>query len=488
MQDSSLTLLTDLYQITMAYGYWKTGMAQRPAVFHLFYRKNPFQHPYAIACGLEPAIKWLSSLHFTAADVQYLGSLMGADGKSLFSESFLNYLQRLRFTCDIDAIPEGTVVLPNEPLIRVQGPLLQAQFIETALLNLINFSTLIATKSSRIVQAAGGDAVLEFGLRRAQGMDGGLTASRAAYIGGCVATSNVLAGKRYGIPVRGTHAHSWVMGFDNEPEAFERYAAAMPNNCIFLVDTYNTLEGVRNAIDSAKKLKADGHQLLGIRLDSGDLAALSIAARQMLDEAGLPDAAIVASDDLDEYRIAELKQRGAKINIWGVGTRLVTAYDQPALGGVYKLAAIQDEAGVWQHKIKLSEQPIKVSNPGMLDTVRVFDAKGQPIADAICKPHQKDNPLEIVDEQNGTSKHFNEPNTQSLLVPVFREGTLVYEAPDIHETRSYCLSQQALFKNVDWSTYPAGLERSVYEMKQELIHAHRSTAINPTPSKDMTIK
>jgi len=473
MQDTSLSLLTDLYQITMAYGYWKTGMAERPAVFHLFYRKNPFGNPYAIACGLERAINWLNALQFSAGDVQYLGSLKGADGKALFDESFLNYLQRLRFSCDLDAIPEGTVVLPNEPLVRIQGPLLQAQFIETALLNLINFSTLITTKAARVVQAAGEDAVLEFGLRRAQGVDGGLTASRSAYIGGCIATSNVLAGKHFGIPVRGTHAHSWVMCFEDEPEAFDQYAAAMPNNCIFLVDTYNTLEGIRHAIASAQKLKARGHQLLGIRLDSGDLAALSIAARQMLDEAGLPEVAIVASDDLDEHRIAELKRQGAKINVWGVGTRLVTAFDQAALGGVYKLAAIQDDKGHWQHKIKLSEQPIKVSNPGIQDVVRVFDQTGRPLGDAITATNREGDTLEIVNEKNGASRHFDANSGKSLLVPVYRKGTLVYEVPDIHETRKFCLAQQKLFRDIDWSNYPFGLERGVYALKQELINAHR---------------
>lgn len=473
MQDNSLTLLTDLYQITMAYGYWKTGIAERPAVFHLFYRKNPFGNPYAIACGLERAINWLNALRFSVGDVQYLGSLKGADGKALFDESFLNYLQRLHFNCDLDAIPEGTVVLPNEPLIRVQGPLLQAQFIETALLNLINFSTLIATKSARVVQAAGEDAVLEFGLRRAQGMDGGLSASRAAYIGGCSATSNVLAGKHFGIPIRGTHAHSWVMCFENEPEAFDTYAHAMPNNCIFLVDTYNTLEGVGHAIVSAQKLKASGHQLLGIRLDSGDLAALSIAARKMLDDAGLPEVAIVASDDLDEHRIAELKRQGSKINVWGVGTRLVTAYDQPALGGVYKLAAIQDATGQWQHKIKLSEQPIKVSNPGVQDVVRVFDTTGRPLADAITAANFEGDAFEIVDEKSGGSVHFDAKQGKSLLVPVYRKGAVVYDVPNIHETRKYCLAQQAMFRDVDWKTYAFGLERGVFELKQELINAHR---------------
>jgi len=471
--DPSLSLLTDLYQITMGYGYWKTGIAERPAVFHLFYRKNPFGNPYTIACGLELAAQWLSQFRFTADDVQYLGSLKGADGKNLFDESFLNYLQRMRFSCDIDAIPEGTISLPNEPLLRVQGPLIQAQLIETALLNIINFSSLIATKASRIVQAAGDDSVLEFGLRRAQGMDGGLSASRAAYIGGCAASSNVLAGKRYGVPIRGTHAHSWVMCFDDEAEAFARYAEVMPNNCIFLVDTYDTIEGVRHAIAEADRLKARGHRLLGIRLDSGDLAALSIAARNMLNEAGLPEVAIVASDDLDEHRIAALKAQGAKINIWGVGTRLVTAYDQPALGGVYKLAAIQDEQGVWQHKIKLSEQPIKISNPGILDTLRIYDANGKPVADAICSVEEPQHTIEIVKESDATVHRFNTQGAQNLLVPVFRKGAQVLHFPSVHETRAHCLAQQQLFRDVDWKSYIFGLERKVYDLKRELIEGLR---------------
>ncbi len=301
---------------------------------------------------------------------------------------FLDYLRDLKFACDVDAVPEGTPVFPYEPLVRVKGPILQAQIIETLLLTIINFQTLIATKAARVNIAARGEDVLEFGARRAQGVDGALTASRAAYIGGCAATSNVMAGKVWNIPVKGTHAHSWVMLFEDELEAFQTYARTMPNNCVFLVDTYDTLAGVRHAVEVGKWLRENGHKLLGVRLDSGDLATLSIGARQILDEAGFEDAAIVASNDLDEYLIRSLKEQGAKISVWGVGTRLATAYDQPALGGVYKLSAVL-ENGKWQPRLKLSEQTVKISNPGILQ-VRRFRraatdkaAPGQLFADAI---------------------------------------------------------------------------------------------------------
>ena len=329
----------------MAYGYWKTGRAEREAVFHLFFRKNPFQGGYTIAAGLQSVADLLEDFRFETDDIEYLSTLTGNDGKALFAPDFLDYLSELEFSCDVDAVPEGTVVFPHEPMVRVKGPILQCQILETPLLNLINFQSLIATKASRITTATGGESVLEFGLRRAQGIDGALAASRAAYIGGCDATSNVLAGKLFGIPVKGTHAHSWVMSFDDELSAFREYAAAMPNNCVFLVDTYDTIQGVRNAIEVGKQLRESGHEMVGIRLDSGDLAYLSIEARNLLDEAGFPDAAIVASNDLDEGIIASLKDQGAKIAVWGVGTKLVTAFDQPALGGVFKLGAMRNETG-----------------------------------------------------------------------------------------------------------------------------------------------
>ncbi|RYF55329.1 MAG: nicotinate phosphoribosyltransferase, partial [Cytophagaceae bacterium] len=336
LYDTSLSLLTDLYQVTMAYGYWKSGTAEKEAVFNLYFRKNPFGGGFTVACGLANAIGYVTHFGFTKKDLRYLRTLTGSDGEPLFETAFLDYLGALKLTVDIDAMPEGTVVFPNEPLVRVRGPILQCQLLETPLLNLINFETLIATKAARLRLVADTDTLLEFGLRRAQGVDGGMTASRAAYIGGCDATSNVLAGKHYDIPVRGTHAHSWVMSFDSELEAFETYADVLPNNVTLLVDTYDTIQGVRNAIEAGQRLRERGYRLSGIRLDSGDLAYLSIEARKLLDAAGFTDTAIVASNDLDETIINSLKQQGAKITVWGVGTKLVTAYDQPALGGVYK--------------------------------------------------------------------------------------------------------------------------------------------------------
>ena len=359
-----MSLLTDLYQVTMSQGYFRAGMHERSAVFHLFFRREPFGGNYAIACGLEPALQWLSEFRIDSKQTSYLASLTGNDGKPLFSADFLKMLESTPLSLSVDAIPEGNLVFAHEPILRVSGPLWQCQWVETALLNVINFQTLIATKAARVCAAAKGDAVLEFGLRRAQGVDGALAASRAAHVGGCAATSNVEAGLRYGIPVKGTHAHSWVMSFDSELASFEAYADAMPNNCVFLVDTYDTIQGVRNAIEVAKKLRERGSEMVGVRLDSGDLAKLSIEARKLLDEAGFERAAIVASNDLDELEIERLKQGGATIAVWGVGTNLVTAKDQPALGGVYKLAAIEDESGDWQPKVKLSEQEIKTSNPG----------------------------------------------------------------------------------------------------------------------------
>src|SRR5688572_3194672 len=294
----SLALLTDLYQLTMAYAYWKSGKREQEAVFHLFFRLNPFQGGFSVACGLTRAVEYLQALRFDADDIAYLASLRGNDGEVLFGTAFLEDLRRMELALDVEGVPEGTVVFPHEPMLRVRGPILQAQLVETALLNMMNFETLIATKAARVCLAARGEPVIEFGLRRAQGIDGGLAASRAAYVGGCAATSNVLAGRLYGIPVRGTHAHSWVMSFDTEAESFEQYAAALPNNCVFLVDTYDTLDGVRNAIEAGRRLRARGHEMVGIRLDSGDLAYLSIEARKILDDAGLTDAQILASNDL----------------------------------------------------------------------------------------------------------------------------------------------------------------------------------------------
>ncbi len=476
----SLALLTDLYQLTMAYGYWRSRMTDREAVFHLSFRQNPFQGGFAIACGLSHVVDLVSDHRFKTDDLTYLGELCGADGKPLFDRPFLDYLRDLEFRVDIDAAAEGTAVFAHEPLLRVRGPILQCQLLETALLNLINFQTLVATKAARICQAAGGDPVIDFGLRRAQGIDGALAASRAAYIGGCAATSNVLAGKLFGIPVRGTHAHSWVMAFDDEPSAMEAYAAAMPNNCIFLVDTYDTLEGVRRAIEVGRRMRERGHEMIGIRLDSGDLAYLSIEARKLLDAAGFSKATIVASNDLDERLITSLKQQGAAIGIWAVGTRLITAFDQPALGGVYKLSALRRPGAEWEYRIKLSEQTIKISDPGILQ-VRRFQLDGEYVGDMIF--NEAEGPTEsrtIIDPRDGNRQKKLAPETafHDLLIPVFRGGKPVYQPPSATAAREHAAGElarlSASVKRFDHPhEYPVGLEPALYELKNRLIRRAR---------------
>jgi len=458
------TLLTDLYQLTMAYSYLRAGMKDTEAVFHLHFRHNPFSGGYAIAAGLENALAFLENFKFDKHDLDYLKSLQ------LFDEDFLHYLKNLRLTVEIEAVPEGTVVFPQEPLIRVKGPIIQCQLLETPLLNCLNFPTLIATKASRICHAAKNDPVLEFGLRRAQGFDGGLTASRAAYIGGCAGTSNVLAGKKYGIPVKGTHAHSWVMAFPTEKEAFARFANSMPENCYLLADTYHTLEGVKNAISMGKSLK-------GVRLDSGDLAYLSQKTRKMLDHAGLKKAKIMASNDLDEHVIASLKEQKAKIDVWAVGTKLTTAFDQPALDGVYKLGAIRAPGGKWEYKLKLSEQNAKISIPGLLRTRRYFDKNHRAAADCIYDENTgiSDAPM-IIDMLDMTrrKKISKKQDYEELLTPVFRKGKCVYKNPSVHEIQKRAKTQLDLFhpailRLLNPHTYPVGLEKNLYECRNDLI-------------------
>ncbi len=477
---SSLTLATDLYQLTMAYAYWKSGIAEKESVFNLFFRQNPFKGGFTINCGLGYAIDYINNFHFTEEDTDYLKTLKGSDNKPLFEEAFLIYLKNLEFSCDIDGIPEGKAVFPHEPLLRVKGPILQAQLIETPLLNMINYQTLIATKAARINIAAKGEPVLEFGLRRAHGLDGALAASRAAYIGGCGSTSNVLAGKLFDIPVSGTHAHSWVMAFDDELEAFKAYAEAMPNNCVLLVDTYNTIEGVKHAIEVGKILRDKGRKLLGVRIDSGDLAYFSIEARKLLDEAGFTDSSVVASNDLDEYIIASLKEQDAKINVWGIGTKLVTAFEQPALGAVYKLAAIKNEQ--WDYKVKLSEQAIKVNNPG-IQQVRRFYQNGQQGEQSLMADMLYDTLLplgkkhKIIDPMDPTRRKIVNPNDlkyDELLVPIFKNGKQVYKSPDIHNIRNLTAKSieelpSGVKRFVNPHSYPVGLEEKLYKAKTELI-------------------
>ncbi len=457
-------LLTDLYQFTMAYGYWQLGMHEQQANFHLFFRKNPFQGHYALSCGLGSVIEYLENWRFDNQQLSYLRQLTSADGSPLFSDAFLDYLEDLRFTCDIDAVPEGTLVFPQLPLIRIQGPLLQCQLLETPLLTLLNFQTLIATKTSRVCLAAEGDPVIEFGMRRAQGPDGALSASRAAYIGGCIGTSNTLAGKLYDIPVRGTHAHSWVTAFPDEASAFAAYANVMPHNSILLVDTYNTITGVKHAIETGRVLRAKGHELLGIRLDSGDLAALSIQARALLDEAGFENTMILASNSLDEYVIADLKKQGAKISAWGVGTSLATASDQPALDGVYKLSALQNKEGIWEDKIKLSEQIAKTSNPGRQGVKRYL--KNQlPVLDII---------YDI--EAGAENVNCEHDNVIDLLAPIYQKGKLVYCQPSIHAIHEHALEtvKQFLLMKHD-EKHSVVLDKHIATIKQQLIEKLKTT-------------
>jgi nicotinate phosphoribosyltransferase len=475
-----LGLLTDLYQLTMACGYWRAGMQDAEAVFHLFFRRAPFDGGFTVAAGLATAIEYLELWHFAPDELAYLETLRGADDRALFDPRFLEFLAALRFTCDVDAIAEGTLVFPNEPLLRVCGPLIAAQIVESALLNVVNFQTLIATKSARVVRAAAGDPVLEFGLRRAQGIDGSLAASRAAYIGGCAATSNVLAGRLFDIPVKGTHAHSWVLCFDGERDAFLAYADALPGNCIFLVDTFDTLQGVRNAIAAGRELRRRGREMLGIRLDSGELAELSIESRRLLDEAGFPNAAIVASNDLDEAAIADLKARGATIGVWGVGTRLVTAWGDPALSGVYKLSAIRRGEGPWQPKLKLSEDLSQGSVPGILQVRRYF-RDGIAMGDMICDEHSPPNADVALGDGTETSQRWVVPagaTFEELLVPVFRDGRRVGELPSLEEIRARLTRQwkdfaDGMLRTASPERYPVGWEVGLRRQTSELMDRAR---------------
>jgi len=477
----SLALLTDLYQLTMSYSYWKAGLDKKEAVFHLFYRNIPFHGGYTVTAGLENVIEYLKKFRFEQSDLDYLAGLKAGDGSALFSEDFFDYLSGLSFSCDVDAMPEGTVAFPYEPLLRIRGPLVQCQILESPLLNLINFPSLIATKAARICEAAKGEPILEFGLRRAQGIDGALTASRAAYVGGCDSTSNVLAGKLFGIPVKGTHSHSWVMVFDDERESFDTYARCMPNNCIFLVDTYNTIDGVQKAIEVGKRLKEHGKEMVGIRLDSGDLADLSIKSRRMLDEAGFPDAKIVASNELDETIISELKRQGAKIAVWGVGTNLVTSKTQPALDGVYKISAVRDPGGPWKYKLKLSEQMKKISNPGILQ-VRRYRKEGENLGDVIYDIHgDLSGGCTSVDPFDPTKEMElgEELEYYDLLKPIFREGELVYTPPALKEVRENTKQELGHFpvgirRFLNPHIYEVGLEKGLYDLKIELIKYIRS--------------
>ena len=478
MNTQDLTLLTDLYELTMMQGYYYKQSQNETVVFDVFFRQNPCNNGYSICAGLDQVISYIKNLNFTYEDVDYLRGL------GIFSEEFLHYLSGFHFSGDIYAIPEGTVVFPKEPLLKVIAPIMEAQLVETAILNIINHQSLIATKTSRIVFAANGSGIMDFGLRRAQGPDAGLYGARAAMIGGCVGTSNVLAGQLFDVPVMGTHAHSWIMSFEDEYTAFKTYADMYPDNCTLLVDTYDTLKsGVPNAIRVFQECKKEGHVLkkYGIRLDSGDLAYLSKEARKMLDAAGFPDATIVASNDLDEYLLHDLGLQGAKIDSWGVGTNLITSKDCPSFGGVYKLAATMDKDGNFIPKIKISENTEKITNPGNKTIYRIYDkATGKIKADLICfvgETYNTDKDLLLFDPIE-TWKKTKLPGgsytMREILVPVFRNGECVYQSPSVKEIAQYCRQEKdTLWDETKRLFYPhevhVDLSQSLYDVKKALL-------------------
>ena len=478
MSTLNLTLLTDLYELTMMQGYFKTENRET-VVFDAFYRNNPCDGGYAVCAGLEQIIDYIKNLRFDEDDISYLRGL------GIFDEDFLEYLSTFRFSGDIYAIPEGTVIFPREPLIKVIAPIMEAQLIETAVLNILNHQSLIATKAARVCYAAQGDGVMEFGLRRAQGPDSGTYGARAAIIGGCCGTSNVLCGQMFDVPVKGTHAHSWIMSFPDEYTAFKNYATLYPSACILLVDTYDTLKsGIPNAIRVFTEMREAGIPLTsyGIRMDSGDLAYLSKKVRKMLDDAGFPDAVISASNDLDEYLIESLKNQGATITSWGVGTNLITSKDCPAFGGVYKLAAIQNKEGTFIPKIKLSENTEKVTNPGNKTVYRIYEEDSHKIkADLIClvgESFDTEKDLRIFDPHEtwkNTTLKAGTYSMRELLVQVFDKGTCIYHSPSVMEIQKYCDTEKETLWNetrrfVNPHRVYVDLSDKLYEMKRQILN------------------
>ncbi len=478
MDRQNLTLLTDLYELTMMQGYFKHKDRNETVIFDAFYRTNPCDGGYAVTAGLEQLIQYIKELHFSPQDITYLSSL------GIFDKDFLDYLSSFQFSGDIYAIPEGTVVFPREPLVKVIAPIMEAQLVETAILNIINHQSLIATKAARVCYAAKGDGIMEFGLRRAQGPDAGIYGARAAIIGGCVGTSNVLCGQLFDVPVKGTHAHSWIMSFPDEYTAFKTYADMYPSACILLVDTYDTLKsGVPNAIRVFQEMRAANIPLTfyGIRLDSGDLAYLSKKARKMLDAAGFTDAVISASNDLDEYLIESLKAQGAAITSWGVGTNLITAKDNPAFGGVYKLSAIKNADGTFIPKIKLSENTEKVTNPGNKTIYRIYEKDcGKVKADLIClvdETFNENEPLHLFDPLEPwkkTTLPAGAYTLRELMVPVFRNGKCCYESPKVMDIRTYCLKElDTLWDETKRFVNPhpiyVDLSKKLYDIKIKLL-------------------
>jgi nicotinate phosphoribosyltransferase len=487
-----LGLLTDFYEITMAYAAWKEGIVGREASFTVTFRRNPFDGGFTVAAGLADVVDLIANWRLGEEDLAFLASMedpsapAGAAGvprgvrgtvPKVFEPGFIEMLRALSLHLDLDAVPEGTVVFPHEPLLRISGPVVPGMLLESAILAIVNFQSLVATKAARICLAAAGEPVIEFGMRRAQGIDGGLSAARAAFIGGCDATSNTLAGRLYGIPVRGTHAHSWVMLHESEREAFQAYAEALPSNCVFLVDTYATLDGVAHAIDAARWLRSQGREIVGIRLDSGDLAWLSQQARKMLDAAGFPKAAILASNELDEHVIQSLRDQNAAIAVWGVGTRLVTGHPEGALGGVYKLGAVRSVPGTrWEPRLKISEAIDKTSVPGIVQ-VRRFASGSEAFSDAIWEeglgiPSR----CVIVDPSDPTRRREIPEGMgfEDLLVPIFRRGKRVYDPPPLERVRQHAKDQLARFhagvkRFLNPHRFPVGLERQLHDLRTRLV-------------------
>jgi nicotinate phosphoribosyltransferase len=475
-EDDSFALHTDLYEINMAYTYWKKGNADRKSVFEVYYRENPFGMGYTIFAGLERVVKYIEELEFTASDIEYLADTFN------YEEEFLEYLKNWKFRGTIRSMHEGEIAFANEPLMQVEGPIFDCQLIETVLLNVINFQTLVATKAAKVNTAAQGDDVLEFGARRAQEMDAAIWGARAAYIGGVASTSNTRAAKLFNIPAAGTHAHSLVQAYRNEYEAFKAYAETH-KDCVFLVDTYNSIEtGVPNAIRVADEM-GDKINFIGVRLDSGDLSYQSKRVRELLDNAGYTEAKIFASSDLDAETILSLKMQGAKIDVWGVGTKLITAYDQPALGGVYKIVAIADDNGDLQHTLKLTSNIEKVSTPGKKQVWRIRSNDGKkPEGDQITLEHERP---DLQDELfmfhpqhtyiNKTVKNFT---ARPLLHEIFVDGERVYELPDLEEIRAYTkeiLSQQydEHRRILNPEEYPVDLSQELYDAKIDTINYFR---------------
>ena len=471
-------LLTDLYQLTMAQGYWECGKADTQACFHMFFRDYPFNGGYAVACGMAQLADLVDGFAFFEDDLEYLASIPAPGGGMLFKPEFIDYLRDFKLSVDIEAVAEGEIVFPYEPLVRVTGPIMECQLLETALLNCVNFETLIATKAARVCMAAEAP-VAEFGLRRAQGAAGGVWASRAAVVGGCASTSNVLAGKLFDLPVSGTHAHSWVMSFPDELSAFRAYAKAFPTNCVLLVDTYDVAQGIKNAITVGLEMRERGEKLTGIRIDSGDLSWLAKMARTMLDEAGLTDCGIVLSNDLDEYTIRSIRDEGAQVMSWGVGTKLATAYDQPSLGGVYKLSATRENGELaWIDHVKISESSAKLTTPGVLNVRRYYFEDGRIAGDMVFDTNAAVNKGEvIVDPMDGLRrKDLSGKTWRELLIPLARAGKTVLsdelrsaKAAQARTKQGLATLDESQKRTLNPHTYPVGLDKDLFDRRRDLV-------------------